>query len=125
MKLKIFDKINNNLIELKELLYKIHDYNSNLLNGSWQIVNGAYGYGDTVCQIENALKGKDKYIIDYQEISKIIFSNDQYFYNLFMKNIINNIEIGIIDSTYLLFSSEDKKLINDLSKYFLDISITV
>lgn len=123
--LKIFDKVEGEsyLISFGELIKRLEQIDSNLINGEWEIVNGAYGYGELICSIEDELKNGQQYIIDGKTIFSVLKSEEEYFYHVCMKKISSDIEIGIFDSTYLFIRSNSDVLIKQIINCFKDIQV--
>ena len=63
--IQVFDKFQgeNFLINLSELIKRLEQIDTSLTDGEWQIANGAYGYGELICSIEDAVKNGSKYLV--------------------------------------------------------------
>ncbi len=125
MELKIFDKVEGEgyIVGLGELIKRVELFDSNLLDGKWEIIKGAYGYGELICSIEDELKKGRQYIIDGKNIFSVLKSEKEYFYHACMKKIDSEVEIGIFDSTNLFIRSNSEELLNQVKNYFKDAKI--
>lgn len=120
--LRIYDKVNseNFIISLGELIKSIEKIEPNILEGKWEIAKGAYGYGELICSIEDELSSGKQYQTDGSYIFPIIKSKEQYFYHVSMKKIDSDIELGVFDSTYLFFRSNNEELLKEIQAFFND-----
>lgn len=125
--LKIFDKVEGEsyLISLGELIKRLEQLDASLTDSEWEIINGAYGYGELICSIEDKLKRGQQCIIDGKTIFPILKSEEEYFYNVCMKKIGIDIEIGVFDSTNLFIRSNSYEFLNKIKNYFNDAQIVV
>lgn len=124
--LKIFDKVKegNYIVSLGKLVMHIERLLPSFADGMWEINNGAYGYGELVCSIEEELKSSNKYLIEGKNIFPKIKSEEEYFYNVRMKKVDSDFEIGIFDSTYLFIRCSNDKLIQQIGELYFEVDIT-
>lgn len=123
--INIYDKVKgeNYIISLGELIKRLEQIDASLMNGQWKIENGAYGYGDFICSIEESLKDGDSYLIDGKKIFSVLKSEEEYFYHVIMKRVDLDFEIGLFDSTYIFVRSNDDKLIEQIRKLFNEVKV--
>ena len=123
--LKIFDKVKNKgyLISLGQVIHRLEQIDTSLIDSEWEIENGAYGYGKLICSIEDDLKDGKKHLIEGEKILSVLKSEQEYFYHACIKKEGADFEMGIVDSTYLFVRSNDDKLIAELRKFFKETII--
>ena len=123
--LRIFDQRKNMkaIIGLNKLVEVINNLDSSILNGAWTVYQGANGYGEYVCWLEDLLEDKECIEIEAIALFNILLEGKQYFYHLQMKKKENNIEIGVFDSTYLYFKCNDLNFINSVKSNFIETKI--
>jgi len=123
--IQVFDKFEgeNFLINLGELIKRLEQIDTSLTDGEWQIANGAYGYGELICSIEDTVKNGSKYLVKGKRIFPVLKSGKEYFYHVCMKKVGSDFEIGLFDSTYIFVRSNDDELVKRIGNLFNEVKI--
>ncbi|GAA0178454.1 hypothetical protein SH2C18_15100 [Clostridium sediminicola] len=123
--LRIFDKVDNNkyILELGYLVKIVNSIDGVVLKGEWEIVRGAYGYGEAICQIEDKLNNGERCFVSDNEIFPLLLEDEQYFYHVTMMKVGSDISIGVFDSTFLFIKSDDERLICEIMNHFKNIQL--
>jgi len=118
--LRIFDKVQNKdyLVSLGEIIKVMNRINSSILQGEWEIVQGAYGYGEVICEIEDRLNKGKKCTIKYEELFPLLIEDEQYFYNVTLMKVGSNLSLGIFDSSFLFLRCDDQKILQEVMSNF-------
>lgn len=123
--LRIFDKEKDfdYIIGLCELIKVIEEFDRNILSGPWIIKKGAYGYGETICSIEDELKNNDQFIVESSVIFPLLKLNEEYFYHVCMEKQNYDLEIGVFDSTYLFIRNNCTELLNYIKNKYKKVQL--
>lgn len=126
VELRIHDTRNDNsniLIPFSLLMGCLKQVLPDIIFREWEVFQGAYGYGESVCNIESQLEEQDSITIpsDSSVIHKLI-SGEEYFNNGRMKSVESQIEIGIWDSTFLYLRG-NRELAENVAKFFNNVEI--
>jgi hypothetical protein len=123
--LRIFDKVDdkNCILELGNLIKAVNSIDDAILLGEWEIVQGAYGYGEAICQIEDKLNNGVICFVRDKEIFPLLLEGEQYFYHVTMRKVGSSVSLGEFDSTFLFIKSDDEKLIREIMNHFENVQL--
>jgi hypothetical protein len=111
------------LAPLGELLRHLQQLAPDTLTGRWRVLRGAYaGYGRTVTDIENALVDNEYVDLEAEDLFPILLSDEEYFYNVRIEKVCEDIELGVFDTTYLYLRGPSR-LVQEAAKRFKDVVI--
>lgn len=94
----------NNFIGCLQIIFP------DILSGKWKIFKNAYGYGKIVCEIDEFVWNKGSLTIKGEDLFPVLLTGDEYFNNVRMKKVDEDIEIGIFDSTFIYMRGDWERL---------------
>jgi len=123
--LKIFDKDNEqrHTITNYEVFNALYNADANIAKGEWYLYKGAYGYGEYICSLEDAMNDKDMIIVDGKKLFSVLRSNKEYFYHVNLHKCNSDLQIGLFDSTYYFIRSENSVFLKKLKLLFRETSL--
>ena len=123
--LRIFDRWTENdklLTPLAVLLQLLAKVCPERIRNRWTIFRGASGYGERVCEIEDALEASDSIVVDSEEMLHLLCAGSQYFNHARIRVDASNTEFGVHDSTFLFVRGNEETL-QDLKGTFRETEL--
>lgn len=87
------------------------------LSSDW-FIQRAWGYGEDVCAIEDALEKVDSFSIDYDSLNTLLEDQSQYFNDVDIVNARTKIVFGVFDNTILFVRSKKRKFLETVASAF-------
>ena len=111
------------LAPLGELLRHLQQLAPGTLTGRWRVLRGAYaGYGAMVTGIEEALAGEEYVELEGENLFPVLLSDEEYFYNVRIKKVSEDIELGVFDTTYL-YMRGPSQLVQEVAALFKNVIV--
>ncbi len=94
-----------------------------LQNALLGVGRGAWGYGSTVCSLEDDLSSSTEVTIAFQDLRSAL-SNGEYFYDVQLTAETVKVRFGVVDSAWLFVEGQDE-LIESIRAEFDDTEVVV
>ncbi|MPZ97888.1 MAG: hypothetical protein GEU80_00900 [Dehalococcoidia bacterium] len=121
--LRIRDRVSgtDRLVPLTALLKRIRTVDPSLFGGApWLVEQGAYGRGEAVTAIEDALESADNFQTDLEAVFRTLIAGDDEFYNVELRQVAGTISLGIFDSTFL-FVRGPRSFVDEVARSFSEV----
>lgn len=94
-----------------------------LHNALLRVGLGAWGYGSTVCSLEDELSSSTEVTITFQDLRNAL-SNGEYFFDVQLTADALKLRFGVVDSAWLFVEGHDE-LIESIRTEFDDTEVVV
>ena len=79
------------------------DADPSLIDSSWRAEQGAWGYGEYVCELEEGLNASSPAPVKLIDVLSAL-ERGEYFYDLTLVRETDDLQLDVFDSTFLILS---------------------
>ena len=123
--LRIFDRdeTQNRIVGNHCIVNALDKVDASIARGPWSVYKGVFGYGESICLLEDETSAGDIVTVDGDELFNLIRSEKEWFFNVCLHKHNSDIQFGLTDSTFYYVRSENEDLLTRIKTFFKNTSL--